>query len=428
MSSKRRVVITGLGILAPGAIGAESFWDLVSGGKSGLSQIALHNMESFRLQTAGEIKEFEPKKLIENRKAIKVMARDIQLAVAAAKLAMEDSGLIEKKPDPTRFGVSLGSGLINTSVQEMSAAVKESIDETGNFNLQKFGSDGMHALTPLWLLKYLPNMLSCHISIIHNAQGPNNSITTGCAAGAQAIGEAYRIIERDDADLFIAGAGESKIDPLSWARFEMLGLLTQDGKVPEKSVRPFDANRDGFVLGEAASILILEELEHAKKRGVKIYGELVGFGSSASASPLLKKIDTRAQKLAMQLALNDAHLQPKEIDAILANGLGTKETDKLEAQAIQELFGPESKTIPLTSTKGTTGYIGSVSGALGLATSLLSLKYNVLPPTLNYETPDPECDLNVVCGESRKSKINHVLVNAFGLGGQNAALVVRRYE
>ena len=238
--SRRRVVITGLGVLAPGAIGAEPFWDLLKSGKSGISTMSRYDVGNFHLKAAGEVKDFDPKNYVENRKSLKVMARDIQFAVAAAKMVMEDSGLLEKKPDPTRFGVSLGSAFINTSIDELGPSVYLSLDDNKKFSIQKYGSQGLGGLFPLWLLKYLPNMLACHISITYDAQGPSNTLTTVCAASSQAIGEAFRIIERGGADLFIAGGADSKLDPLNWCRFEILGLLTKDGAMPEKAVRPFD--------------------------------------------------------------------------------------------------------------------------------------------------------------------------------------------
>jgi len=428
MDSKRRVVITGLGVLAPGAIGVEPFWELLSRGQSGISEINLYDVQDFRLKAAGEIKNFEPKKLVENRKALKVMARDIQIAVAAAKLVMEDAGLIDNKPDPTRFGVSLGAGYINTSLQELSFAIRDSINEQGNFDIKKYGLDGIQALTPLWLLKYLPNMLACHISIFYDAQGPSNSLTAGCAASSQAIGEAYHIIQRGAADLMIAGGAESKIDPLSQARFEMLGLLTKNGVEPQKSVRPFDRNRDGFVMGEAAGLVILEELEQAKKRGAKIYGELLGFGSSSNLSPLIGKVNTRAYELTMKLALERAQVDKEQIDYIHAHGLGTKDSDKLETEAIKNLFGQRAYKIPVSSIKGATGYIGAASGAIGTVTSILAIQNQLLPPTLNYQEKDPECDLDYVPNQARESKCEIALINTFGLNGQNASLVVRSYD
>lgn len=426
--SKRRVVVTGLGVLAPGAIGAEAFGRLLSEGRSGISTMTQYDVGSFHLKAAGEIKDFEPKNYVENRKSLKVMSRDIQLAVAAAKLVMEDSGLLEKKPDPTRFGVSLGAAFINTSIDELGPAIRLSTDDTGKFNIQKYGAQGLSSLFPLWLLKYLPNMLACHISIIYDAQGPSNSITTACAASTQAIGEAYRIIERGDADLFLAGGADSKLDPLSWVRFEMLGLFTKNGAAPEKAVRPFDRLRDGFVAAEGAALVILEELEHAKKRGAKIYGELVGFGTTANPSPILRKITPQAQRLSMQMALSDAGLSIDDVDYIQAHALGLPETDRLETEAIKELFGKKAYRIPVSSIKGATGFTSAAAGGLGVASTLMAMRDGVIPPTLNYENPDPDCDLDYVPIQPRRAQIRTALVNTFSLIGQNAVLAIRRYE
>lgn len=426
--AKRRVVITGKGVLAPKAIGAEAFWEQVSQGQSGIGPITTYPMNSFRLTYGGEITDFEPRKMVPNRKALKVMARDIQLAIAATKMCMDDSQIKESGVDPTRLGVSMGAGLINTSVEEMRVAVKESLDKNNQFDIQKYAAEGMKGLTPLWLLKYLPNMLSCHTSIEYDAQGPSNSLTTGCAASSQAIGEAFRIIERGDADAMIAGGAESKLDPLSWSRLDMLGLLTKNGQPAEKCIRPFDGKRDGFLPGEAAAVLILEELEHAQKRGAHIYGELIGFSSSANPSPMIKEIDSKAQRSVMEQALKDAGITPEDVDVIFAHGLGLVATDRIEAQAIKDVFKEEAKTKPVTSFKASTGYIGATAGGLGVNLALAAMKEGLIPPTLNYENRDDECDLNVVSGQSQKANIQIALINAFGLTGQNASLVVKKFE
>jgi 3-oxoacyl-[acyl-carrier-protein] synthase II len=271
-------------------------------------------------------------------------------------------------------------------------------------------------------------MLACHISIEYDAQGPSNSLTTGCAASAQAIGEAFRIIERGDADAMLAGGAESKLDPLSWARFEMMGLLTRNGEPAQKCIRPFDAKRDGFLPGEAGAVLMLEELEHAQKRGAKIYGELVGFGASVNPCFVIsKKVDPKAQEWAMEAALHDATLSKEKVDLIYAHGLGLPETDRLEAQAIQNLFGKKGGGIPVTSYKGSTGFVGAAAGGLGVAAALFALEHQLIPPILNYENRDPECDLNCVAKEAKKAKVETVLVNSFGYTGQNASLLIKKY-
>ncbi len=428
MSEKRRIVITGQGQLAPKAIGVEAYWDLISKGESGISPISTYHMGNFRLTHGGEVTDFEPRKMVPNRKSLKVMARDIQLVVGAAKLCMDDSKLLEAEIDSTRLGVSMGAGYINTSVQEMRFAVKGSIDEQGKFDIKKYAAEGMKGLTPLWLLKYLPNMLACHISIQYDAQGPSNSLTTGDAASSQAIGEAYRILERGDADMMLVGGADSKLDPLSWSRFEMMGLLTKNGCPPQECIRPFDANSDGFLPGEAATVLMLEELEHAQKRGAPIYGEVVGFAASANGSPIIKKIDSRAQAVAIKAALNDASISPEEIDLIVAHGIGVAETDRLEAEAIQSSFGEKASQVPVTSFKASTGFIGAASGGVGVVTALQSIKNQMIPPTLNHESKKPKCDLNLITGQAKRAEIKTCLVNSFGLTGQNACLVIQKFE
>jgi len=381
------------------------------------------------VKIAGEVKDFSIRDFLENRKSLKVMARDIQLAVAGAKLAVDDAAVEENPIDRTRFGVSLGAGLISSDVDELALAVIRSVDESGEFSMKIFGEEGLRNLFPLWLLKYLPNMLACHISIIHDAQGPNNTITAGDTSGIQAIGEASRIIQRGDADIMLAGAAESKVHPLTIVRQHLLGNLSERSDEPKKASRPFEKNRDGLVLAEGAGVVVLEEISHAEERGAKIYGEVVGFGSSSSACAP-NKADADGQGLARSIkaACADSGLNDGKIDYILAHGLSCPLSDVAETRAIKEALGERAKQIPISAIKSMTGHCGAASGAIEVIAAALALKNSRIPPTINYEENDPECDLDYVPNEAREFAPRAVLVNSFGFGGQNSSLVLRKLK
>ncbi len=410
-------------------IGKEAFWESLTHGRSGIGPITLFNAEGFKVNFGGEVKNFHAQEYIEQKKSLKVMARDIQLAVAAARLAMEDSKLDSKSLDPVRFGLSLGAGLISTSIEELGPAVRNSANEKGEFDIHRFGHEGMTTLFPLWLLKYLPNMLACHISINYNAQGPNNTITTACCASTQAIGEAFRVIQRNDADIMLAGGSDSKINPLSMLRYELLGVLSHRQEEPIKASRPFDRDRDGFVVGEGSGIVILEELEHAVRRGAKIYGELVGYGTASEGNGILE-LHPHARGLvrSMKEALSESGMQPSQIDYVSAHGLSDPKKDRLETFAIKEVFGTHAKKLAVSSIKSMIGHLGAGAGVVEFISSLLSLQAGMIPPTINYENPDPECDLDYVPNAARRKPLSAVLSNSYSFGGQSACLVSKRWE
>lgn len=425
----RRVVITGLGVISPLGIGTEPFWAGISQGRSAVDRIGLFDVTGFPVSVAAEVKEFEPKRFIEQKKALKVMARDIQLAVGAARLGMEDSGIDITKIDPTRLGISLGASLISMSIEELSPSVRSSLNDAGEFDIGKFGADGMNLLFPLWMLKYLPNMPACHVSIMYNAQGPNNTLTTACAASSQAIGEGLKVIQRGDADIMITGGGDSKINPLNLLRYYFSNCLSTSTREPQQVSRPFDNERDGFVIGEGAGIVILEELEHAKKRGAKIYAELVGYGVASDAAGVLgQDFNGRGLVYAMESALEDAQLRKEEIEYISANGLSTKSADKVETAAVKKVFGDRAYDIPMSSIKSMIGHLSAAAGVIQLASAILSMRHKLITPTINYDAPDPECDLDYVPNVSRQEAVKTVLVNTFGMGGHTASLIVKKFE
>jgi len=426
---KRRIVVTGFGALAPNGNTAEEFWEACCAGRSGVARIESFDASGFPVSIAGEVRNFRAQDFVPNRKALKIMGRNIRFGVAAARMAMEHSGLAEGAPDPTRFGVVMGSGLVPTDVEEVGNAIMASLDDEGRFSLRRFGESGQKMLFPLWLLKHLPNMVAAHISIIHNAQGPNNTIVTACSAATQAIGEAMRIIERGDADVMLAGGADSRIDPLSLAAYWLLGALSGSDRPPAQISRPFDRERDGFVLGEGAACLVLESEEHARARGATIYAECAGYGSAFDAHAVTQPDpEGRGAARSIRCALEDAAVAPDAVDYISAHGTSTPLNDRMETVAVKAIFGARAPRIPMSSIKSMIGHLIGAAGALEAVTCVLAIRDGVVPPTINLETPDPACDLDYVPNEARRLPVRTTLSNSFGFGGQNAALVIREYH
>ena len=439
----RRVVITGLGLVTPIGIGAEAVWNALLEKKSGVTRISAFDPSRFQSQVGGQIAGLSTSNAIPKpyRKSIRVMARDIEIAVVAAYEAVKDAGLKtrcmvergecdgEPNVDPTRFGANIGAGLICADLNELAGALATAPDENGEFDIRKWGSDGMNNLTPLWLLKFLPNMLSCHVTIVHDAQAPSNTITCAEASSHLAIGEAFRTIARGAADICICGGAESKINPMGLMRQELLRRLsTARNDDPARACRPFDAARDGTVISEGGGLLILEELEHAKARGAKIYCEVVGFGASSNAHSWSEPHpEGRGITLAIRKALDDAGLQPDNIGLIGAFGSGTVPHDRSEARGIRAVFGDRTAKIPTLAIKGSLGNNGAGSGAIDLSVAVMCLKNQTIPPAVNLEQMDPECGLNVVQGNPVDAPIDAVVSVAYALGGgQNAALVLKK--
>ncbi|MBI3313220.1 MAG: beta-ketoacyl-[acyl-carrier-protein] synthase family protein [Candidatus Omnitrophica bacterium] len=428
--SKRRVAITGLGLLTPCGRGWQPYWQDLLDSRSSIRRISSFQLNGFPSKYAGEILDFDPAVYIKQRKLLKVMSRDIQFSVGASQLAIEDAFLKLDQIDRSRFGISLGVGIINNDLDEIGVGIRSGLDGQGQFQMDKFGQDGIRALFPLWFLKYLPNMPACHISIAHGLHGPSNTITTSSAASTQAIGEAFLTIQRGDADLMLAGGADSKINAMGISRFHMLGLLSQSGSAAaDFSYCPFDKRHDGMVLGEGSGLLVIEELEHARKRGAKIYGEIVGYGSSSDFNYDPRSIeDFNGKKLAMTRALHNAEMEPREIDFLMANGSGIPSEDIQEARAVESVFQDAVQDLKITATKPITGHLVYGAGGVEMAGALLALDRGIIPPIAHFESPDPECDLPFVKSRPQSEELDSFLFNSFGFGGQNASLAVRKAQ
>jgi 3-oxoacyl-[acyl-carrier-protein] synthase II len=433
LRSERRVVITGLGVVTPIGIGPEAYWAALAGGRGGVRRLRAFPVDGLPNDVGAEVAEFDEKAakalaLPKYRKALsksqKYMARDIQLAVAAAQFAVADAGLVEGGVDPTRLGVDLGAGLISTELDELAPAINLATSSSGGFDYHVYGRDGIPQINPLWLLKYLPNMLACHISILIDCQGPSNTITEAEAASNLAIGEAARVIARGRADVMIAGGADSKIHPLSLVRMSLLEQMSRWKGEPAAACRPFDARRDGWVPGEGAGILILEEREHALARGAWIHGEVLGFGSGCDARPG-GGLDPggAGTEIALKGALRDAGLAPDDLGHVNAHGAATPVSDLAEARAFRRVFA--GSPVPVTALKGYFGNLVSGGGAVELIGSLLGVNRGQIPPVLNCDEPDPACGLDLVLGAPRASENPTFLNTNLTRHGQAAALVVR---
>ncbi|MBX6313568.1 MAG: beta-ketoacyl-[acyl-carrier-protein] synthase family protein [Isosphaeraceae bacterium] len=432
LHTERRVVITGLGLITPLGIGLDPFWEGLATGRGAVRKIQAFAVDGLPIDAGGEVTGFDPKALAipKHRKALtkslKYMARDIQLAVAAAEMALADAGLAEGGVDPTRIGVDLGAGLISSELEELAPAISLATRPDGSFNYEAYGREGIPQIQPIWLLKYLPNMLACHISILSDCQGPSNTITEAEAASNVAIGEACRIIARGRADVMIAGGADSKIHPLSLIRMSLLEQMSHWPGDPSQACRPFDRQRDGWVPGEGAGILILEEREHAQRRGARIYGEILGYGSGCDAAPGggLDPEGTGTE-IALRAALHDAGLRPSAIGHVNAHGAATVASDLAEARAFRRLFGEDGPGVPVTALKGFVGNLVSGCGAVELIGSLLGVNRGLIPPTLNCDEPDPACGLDIVHGAPRPTTNPIFVKTNLTRHGQAAALVVR---
>jgi 3-oxoacyl-[acyl-carrier-protein] synthase II len=424
VEKSRRAVITGIGVVSPVGATLADYWQSLLGGKSGIKPIQSFDASGLPVRFAGEIPDFDARDYVDkkDRRGLKMMARTIQLAVAGAQCALNDSGVDKSKLDPTRFGVEFGAGLIASELPELLDAAKISANcQPGIVDLQKWGAQGISAIQPLWMLKYLPNMLACHVSILHDARGPNNSITESDVASLLALGEAYRILERDGADFFLVGGAESKINPLSMVRQCLFEPLSKRNDSPQQASRPFDRRRDGLVVGEGAAVFALEDLAHARKRGASIYAEVVGFGSAFD-----RKQNGDGLARAARAALADAGIGPEEVDHVNAHGLSTPEADAAEARGLAQVFG--SLDVPVLAVKSLIGNLGAGGGATELAASVLALHHRVMPPTLNYEEADPDCPIRVLAGAPRPVARPFALKVGFTQMGQCAAVVIRRWE
>lgn len=407
---QRRVVITGLGAVTPLGLNVEEFWANVIAGKSGVGLITRFDTTDFNVKIAAEVKGFDPENYLDKKEARRT-DRFVQFALAAAKMAVDDASLTIDESNCEDVGVYIGSGVGGIST----------VEEQARTLFEK----GPSRVSPFMVPMMISDMAAGQVSIMLGAKGPNEATVTACASSAHAIGNAFNAIRYGRAEVMITGGSEAAITPLSIAGFQSARALSTRNDEPEKASRPFDLNRDGFVMGEGAGILILEELEHAKRRGARIYAELVGFGSTGDAYHITSPApEGEGAKRAIIRALKDAGLQPDEVQYVNAHGTSTYYNDLYETKAIKAVFGDR---IAVSSTKSMTGHLLGAAGAIEAIITALTLEHQIIPPTINYETPDPECDLDYVPNRARESKIDAAITNSFGFGGHNAVLVLRRY-
>jgi 3-oxoacyl-[acyl-carrier-protein] synthase II len=412
--SKRRVVVTGIGMISPLGIGNEPTWQGLIEGRSGIGPITKFDVSQYAARIAGEVKGFNPEDYIE-KKELKKSDTFIHYAVAASQMAIDDAKLDHKAVDSDRFGVIIGSGIGGLPlIEEMHTKLMER---------------GPSRISPFFIPGLIVNLASGQVSIRFGAKGPNSAPATACATGAHAIGDAMKVIRYDEADIMFAGGSEAVISPLALGGFAAMRALSTRNDEPQRASRPWDKERDGFVMGEGAGILILEERQHAIARGARIYCEITGYGMSSDAYHITSPAeDGSGMMRVMQRALKDANLQPEQIGYINAHGTSTPVGDKTETVAIKRVFGEGAKNVAISSTKSMTGHLLGAAGGLESAIAAKVLETGIIPPTINYENPDPECDLDYVPNTKRQAAIRYALSNSFGFGGTNGALLFKRFD
>jgi len=410
----RRVVVTGVGLICGCGIGTEEVWRNLLAGKSGIGPITHFDPAGFDCRIAGEVRNFDPLNWLE-KKELKKTGRFIQLALAAADFAMKMSAL-EVTPDiADSTGVYIGSGIGGFDVIEREHS--------------KYLAGGPGKISPFFIPATIVNLASGHVSIRYGAKGPNSATATACSASAHAIGDAYKIIQRSDADVMIAGGTEAAITPMSVGGFAAMRALSTRNDEPERASRPFDAERDGFVVGEGAGVLILESLEYAQRRGAKIIAEIVGYGMSGDAYHITQPAEGGDGGYRVALAaMRDAKITPNDVSYVNAHGTSTPIGDAIETAALKRVFGERAKKVPVSSTKSMTGHLLGGAGGLEAGISVLALRDQILPPTVNYENPDPACDLDYVPNHARKAEVHYALSNSFGFGGTNASLIFKLWD
>ncbi|HEY4308492.1 MAG TPA: beta-ketoacyl-ACP synthase II [Pirellulales bacterium] len=424
---RRRVVVTGIGCVTPLGTDVDTLWQRLRNGDSGIGRTTLFDASNFPTQISAEVRDWDVSAVGEDPERWKYQGRHTHFAVGAAKQAITASGLLDANLDPGRFGVYLGSGEGQQDFGRFTRMMLSAI-EGESLDISKFTETGLEILNPLTELEQEPNMPAGHLASLFEAHGPNLNCLTACAASSQAVGEAVEIIRRGEADAMLSGGTHSMIHPFGVTGFNLLTALSTHNDAPTKASRPFDLNRDGFVLGEGAGMLVLEELEHARRRGAPIFGEIVGYGSTADAYRITDTHpEGRGAARCLQMALGDAQLNLDDVDYINAHGTSTEVNDKVESLAIKRVFGDQAYKLPVSSTKSMMGHLIAAAGATELIVCLLAIRDNVLPPTINYETPDPECDLDYVPNESREVRCDVAASNSFGFGGQNITLIASRF-
>jgi len=423
---RRRVVISGVGCITPMGTDVEQVWQGLKQGASGVGYTSIFDASRFPTRISAEVRNWDISDVGEDPKVWELRGRHTRFAAGAAKKAVADSGILEARVDPTRFGVYLGSGEgqqdFGCFARMMTSALRE-----GQFDLALFTKAGLEWLHPTVELEQEPNMPAGHLAALFDAQGPNANCLTACAASSQAIGEAVEIIRRGDADVMLSGGTHSMIHPFGVTGFNLLTALSTNNDHPTEASRPFDRDRDGFVLGEGAAMVVLESFEHAQKRGAHIYGEVSGYGSTADAYRITDTHpEGRGATRCIKLALEDAGLNADQIHYINAHGTSTSVNDRVESLAIKNAFGEQAYQIPVSSTKSMMGHLIAAAGATELIVCLMAIRDRVLPPTINYHTPDPDCDLDYIPNQARTAPCDHALSNSFGFGGQNITLIVSR--
>jgi 3-oxoacyl-[acyl-carrier-protein] synthase II len=410
----RRVVVTGVGLVTALGTGTEETWKGLCEGRSGVTTITRFDTTQFSTRIAGEVKNFDPLRWFD-KKDVKKMDSFIHYAVAASECAMKQSGLKITPELSERTGVFIGSGIGGFTIIER---------EHTNFL-----EGGPRKISPFFIPSSIINLAAGQVSIRIGARGPNSAPCTACSSGAHAVGDAFRVISRGDADAMVAGGSEAAVTPMGVGGFAAMRALSTRNEEPQRASRPFDKDRDGFVVGEGAGIIILEELEHAKRRGARIIAELVGYGMSGDAYHItLPPDDGNGAHRVMLNAITDAGIKPEQVDYINAHGTSTPPNDRIETIAIKRLFGDHARKVAISSTKSMIGHLLGAAGAVEAGITSLVVERGILPPTINYDTPDPDCDLDYVPNKARKADVRYALSNSFGFGGTNASLLFKKYE
>jgi 3-oxoacyl-[acyl-carrier-protein] synthase II len=425
---KRRVVVTGIGCITPLGNSVSETWSGLLDCRSGVANITHFDASNFPTRFAAEVKDFDLADFLEDDSRFEFAGPNIRFAIGAATQAINDSGVLDSSPDPARFGVYLGAGEGQQDfMMFMNLIAQAQVD--GEVDLERFTAEGMKTLHAQTELEQEPNMAAGHLASLFNAQGPNFNCLTACAASSQAIGEATELIRRGNAEVMLSGGAHSMIHPFGVTGFNLLTALSTRNDAPTKASRPFDSNRDGFVLGEGAGMLVLEELERAKARGATIYGEIIGYGSTADAYRITDiHPEGRGATACIRMALKDAGVNTDEVDYINAHGTSTAVNDRVETMAIRQALGEDARQTPVSSIKSMMGHLIAAAGSVEAIACLLAIRDGVLPPTINYETPDPDCDLDYVPNAPREAKVRRALSNSFGFGGQNISLIFTHYE
>jgi len=411
---RRRVVVTGVGLVSALGNTTEETWAGLLAGRSGIDRITRFDTTDFPTKIAGEVKGFDPYKFIE-KKEVKKMDLFIHYAIGASQEAMDDSGLKVTEENAHRVGTLIGSGIGGFGIIEREHA--------------KFLQGGPGKISPFFIIASIVNLAAGQVSIRFGAKGPNSATCTACSTGAHAIGDSFKIIQRNEADVMICGGTEGAITPMGVGGFSAMRALSKRNDEPQRASRPFDAQRDGFVVGEGAGILVLEELEHARTRSARIYAEIVGYGMSSDAYHVTEPSeDGEGAVRVMRNAINDAGVSPEEVDYINAHGTSTLLNDRIETLAMKKVFGEHAYKLSVSSTKSMTGHLLGAAGGLEAGITVLAIRDQILPPTINYENRDPDCDLDYVPNKARPASVRYALSNSFGFGGTNAALLFKQYQ